>query len=99
MKTHIKLYIYKFIMQAKTILHYPRLDTVLMVEEYLRKNEEEKSKNALFRSLPRQVQYQTLNVILSYLEQSNKITYNKGKIIWIGTNKNLKKIIETGKEY
>lgn len=86
-------------MQTKTILHYPRLDTVLMVENQLQKNKEEKSKNSLFRSLPKQVQYQTLNVILDYLEQSNKITYSKRKIIWIGTNKKLNKLVKEGIEY
>ena len=86
-------------MQTKTILHYPRLDTVLMVENQLQTNKEEQSKNALFRSLPKQVQYQTLNVILDYLEHSNKITYSKRKIIWIGTNKKLNKLVKKGIEY
>jgi hypothetical protein len=86
-------------MNTKTILHYPRLDTVLMVEEHLKKSLEEKSKNNLFRTLPRQVQYQTLQVILDYLEQSNKIVYSKGKIVWIGSNKKVDKLIKKGKEY
>ncbi len=86
-------------MDSKTILHYPRLDTVLMVEEHLRKNNEEKSTNNLFRTLPKQVQYQTLKVILDYLEQSNKIVYSKGKIVWIGSNKKLDKLIKNGNEY
>jgi hypothetical protein len=70
-----------------------------MVEEYLRKTKEEKSKNSLFRSLPKQVQYQTLKVILDYLEQSNKITYSNSKIIWIGSNKKLDQFIQKGVKY
>lgn len=82
-----------------TVLHYPRLDTVLMVEDAIKKAKDYPSKNALWRSLPRQVQYQTLNVILDYLEKSNKITYTKDrKIMWIGSNAKLDKLVKNGKE-
>jgi hypothetical protein len=40
-----------------------------------------------------------LNTILNYLEQSNKSTYDKGKIIWIGSNKKIDLLIKKGKEY
>lgn len=41
------------------------------------------SKNQLWRSLPKQVQYPTFVKILDYLEQSNKIMYEKdGTIVW-----------------
>ena len=71
------------IMENKPIIHYPRLDTVLMVEDALRKAEEYPSKRQLWLSLEKKVMYQTFNLIISYLEDSGKIVQNKGKIIWV----------------
>jgi hypothetical protein len=70
-------------MGNKPIIHYPRLDTVLMVEDALRKAEESPSKRQLWLSLEKKVMYQTFNLIISYLEDSGKIVQNKGKIIWV----------------
>jgi len=82
-----------------TVLHYPRLDTVLMVEDAIREAKDYPSKNSLWRSLPKQVQYQTLNVILEYLEKSNKITFTKdNKIMWIASNQKLDRVAKKGKE-
>ena len=68
----------------KQVLHYPRLDTVLMVEDAIRRAKEYQGKMELWRSLPRQVMYQTFLLILEYLEKSNKIMICKdGKIVWI----------------
>lgn len=84
---------------ATTVLHYPRLDTVLMVEDCIKKSKNTLTKHALWRILPRQVQYQTLNVILEYLEKSNKITFKGNKIVWIASNVKLDEIARNGKEY
>ena len=70
-------------MGNKPIIHYPRLDTILMVEDALRKSEEYPSKRQLWLSLEKKVMYQTFNIIISYLEDSGKIVQNKGKIIWV----------------
>ncbi|MEM4835056.1 MAG: hypothetical protein QXS49_03140 [Ferroplasma sp.] len=70
-------------MGSKPIIPYPRLDTVLMVEDTLRKSEESPSKRQLWLSLEKKVMYQTFNLIISYLEDSGKIVQNKGKIIWV----------------
>lgn len=85
--------------KTRTILHYPRLDTVLMVENFIKNSKEDLTKNKLFRNLPKQVQYQTLLLILEYLEASNKITFDKSTIIWIGSNKKLDYLISKGKAY
>jgi hypothetical protein len=62
----------------------PRLDTLEMIEDAIRKEQYFESKTKLWKSLPRGVQYGTLGVALSYLERSNKITRNKdGSLIWI----------------
>lgn len=70
-------------MEKKSIIHYPRLDTVIMVEDALRKAEEYPSKRQLWLSLEKKVMYQTFNLIISYLEDSGKIAQKDGKIIWI----------------
>ncbi len=62
----------------------PRLDTLEMIEDTIRKEQYFESKTLLWKSLPRGVQYRTLGVALAYLEKSNKITQNKdGSIVWI----------------
>jgi len=67
----------------KQILHYPRLDTVLMVEEAIKKAKEHPTKMELWRSLPKKMMYQTFLLILNYLEESGKIVIKGGRIIWI----------------
>ena len=50
----------------------------------------------LLKTLPKQVQYQTFNRILEYLESSNKIVYDGRKIVWIfPDNPKLEKLLET----
>ena len=69
---------------GKEILHYPQLDTILMVEEYIRDNSGEFKKRALWESLPKRVMYQTYCVIIDYLEQSGKIAFDaEGKLAWV----------------
>ncbi len=72
---------------SRTVSHMPRLDTIQMVEDTISKQKEYESKNKLWRSLPKQVQYKTFTTILDYLEKSNKIIYDKnGSIIWVFVN-------------
>lgn len=62
----------------------PRLDTLEMIEDTIRREQYFESKTKLWKALPRGVQYGTLGIALSYLERSNKITQNKdGSIAWI----------------
>lgn len=70
-------------MNSNSIIHYPRLDTVIMVENKIKSEEEWKSKRQLWLSIDKKIMYQTFNIIISYLEESGKITVNDGKIIWI----------------
>jgi hypothetical protein len=78
-------------MQKQQMIHYPRLDTVLMVEDAIRDAKEYPSKRQLWLSLKRKVMYQTFNVIISYLEDSGKILQKNGKIIWIWNPELVKK--------
>lgn len=66
------------------ILHYPQLDTVLMVEEFVREHSGEFRKRALWENLPRKMMYQTFCVVFDYLYDSGKIAVDKEKkIAWI----------------
>lgn len=78
------------------ILHYPRLDTVLMIEEKIRKAKEYPSKRQLWLSLPKQVMYQTFNIVLDYLAESGKIVIKDGKIFWIWNPKLVEKYVKSG---
>ena len=70
--------------KRKDILHYPQLDTVLMVEEFIRRHSGEYKKRSLWEALPKKMMYQTFCVIFDYLFYSNKIALDKeGKIAWI----------------
>ena len=81
-------------------VHWPTLNTVIMVEETLKKmNESIISIAELKRKLPRQVNHITLMVILEYLERSNKIAVTLKGITWIeNNNPNLKRAIIHGME-
>lgn len=66
------------------VLHMPRLDSVLMVEDTIKKLDYYPTKNQLWRALPKAMMWQTFNVILDYLIKSNKILIDReGKVVWI----------------
>ena len=69
----------------KNILRYPRLDTILMVEDAIKEADDYMTKTQLWKSLKKKVMYQTFCVILDYFEHSGRIIYDKGDraIIWI----------------
>ena len=68
----------------KQILHYPQLDTVLMVEGFIKDNGGEFKKKSLWEHLPKKMMYQTFCVIFDYLVHSGKISVDKeGKVCWI----------------
>ena len=80
--------------------HAPTLNTVLMVEETLKNMEESVITIAeLKRKLPRQVNHNTLKIILEYLEESNKIAVSIKGITWIhNPNPNLRRAVSEGLE-
>lgn len=86
--------------KGRKSIHWPTLNTVLMVEDTLKKSKESVVSVAeLKRKLPKQVNHITLMVILQYLERSNKIAVSLKGITWIeNSNVNLKKAILQGME-
>lgn len=69
-------------MDQKTILHSPRLNTMLMVEKTLKSTELTISKNELLRRLPRKVMRPTLNTILNYMQERGLITIGSKGVLW-----------------
>ena len=67
----------------KEVLHYPRLDTILNVEKIIKKATDPLSKNEIDRRLTKKIMRPTLNLILSYLEESGKVAILKEGTIWI----------------
>ena len=80
------------------VIHYPRLDTVLMIEDAIKNAKEYPTKAQLLRSLPKKVMYQTFSLILDYLQKSNKILIDRqdGRIVWIFGNEKIDKAIARG---
>ncbi len=68
---------------AETILHYPNLKTVLMVEDVLSKADAAISRNELKRRLRTKIMHQTLNIILEYLASCGKIYVGPKGISWL----------------
>jgi hypothetical protein len=83
---------------VQEVLHYPRLDTVIMVEETIRKAKEYPTKAELLKHLPKKMMYQTFLLILDYLEKSNKIYIDKkdGRIVWIWDPKGVEELMRKG---
>ncbi|MBU2633630.1 MAG: hypothetical protein KJ674_00125 [Nanoarchaeota archaeon] len=68
----------------KQILRFPRLDTVLMVERFIKRYDGEFKKRALWEHLPKKMMYQTFCVVIDYLLYSRKISIDsEGKMGWI----------------
>jgi hypothetical protein len=77
----------------------PTLDTILMVENTLKKGESVVTVAELKRLLPRKVNHNTLIKILEYLEKSNKIAVTLKGITWIyDTNPVVRRLIATGRQ-
>ena len=79
--------------QKKT--HSPNLDTIKMIEGVISKHRDFRNNTELYNMLPRGVQHATFKKVLEYLEQSNKIAYDKnGALFWIfaGNNSKIKNL-------
>ena len=74
----------KLLRKENSIVRFPRLDTVIMVEEFIKEKDGMFRKKQLWENLPKKMMYQTFSVIIDYLILSNKISVDtEGKIGWI----------------
>jgi hypothetical protein len=65
-------------------VHSPQLDTILMVESFIKEHSGEYKKRALWEKMPRKIMYQTFSTIIIYLQDSGKIATDADKkICWI----------------
>ncbi len=79
-----------------SVVHYPRLDTVLVIEEFIRDHSGEFKKKELWQNLPKKTMYQTFCVVFDYLKNSNKIAMDsKGKVAWIWNPDLVKKYLSS----
>jgi len=77
---HISLYDMKL---RESVLHYPRLDTVLMIEKEIKKADYPK-RTELWKKLPKKIMYQTFKVVIDYLIDSRKVILTKDdKLVWV----------------
>ncbi len=73
----------------------PTLDTVLMVEETVKKNSGEFTRRKIWLKLPRKVMWQTYVKIIEYLESINKIIISKeGIVVYIWNPKLAEKFLK-----
>lgn len=74
----------KSYIETNDIARSPTLQTVLMVEKFIKENSGEYKKTDLFKNLPKKVMWQTFQVIIEYLERNYKIIIEKdGKVVYI----------------
>ena len=87
------------ILEKEKLSHSPTLNTVLMVEDTLKKSGELLTVAELKRKLPKQIMHQTLLVILDYLQLSGKILIGTKGILWIFAERTeLNNLINRGTE-
>ncbi|MCH8317408.1 MAG: hypothetical protein IIA88_02750 [Bacteroidetes bacterium] len=86
--------------EGHKLQHSPTLNTVLMVEDFLKNMDESVVTIAeMKKRLSKQVHHNTLKIILGYLEESNKIAVTMKGITWIhNTNDYLRKAVSQGLE-
>ena len=78
------------------VKRYPNLNTVLMVEDFLREHRDIPMQiSDIKKQLPKQIMHQTLKIILEYLWKGGKIIYGPRGVQWIFSKpEHLKKMME-----
>jgi hypothetical protein len=62
----------------------PRLDTILMVEDFIKSHSGEYKRRSLWEHLPKKMMYQNFKKIIDYLRASGKIVLDRdGVVVWI----------------
>lgn len=83
--------------KTMTILHSPKLETIIMVENTIKKYSGEYTIYQMWNNLPKKMMYQTFKVILDYLETSGKILIDKDNtLIWTHDPVMIKNILSNG---
>ena len=81
----------------KEVLRFPRLDTVLMIEDAAKNAKSDLTVRQLWLKLPKKVMWQTFQTTLDYLEYSGKILIDKeGFVVWIWDPKGIEELKKKG---
>jgi len=79
---------------ANILTRSPRLDTIVMVENFIKEHSGDYRKTELFNRLPKKMMWGTFNVILQYLWDNNKIGIDrKDYVVYIWNPELAKKFI------
>lgn len=81
------------------ITRSPRLETIMMVENFIKENSGEFKKTELFNKLPKKIMWGTFNVILKYLWETNKIGIDRDDYVVYIWNPELAKRFINRKRY
>jgi hypothetical protein len=81
------------------IIRMPRLDTVIMVENFIKENSGKFKKTELLNKLPKKVMWGTFNIILAYLVENNKIGVDSSDYVIYIWNPGLVKRFMNKKSY
>lgn len=83
---------------ARNLDRYPRLDTVLMMEEALYRHRSDKTIRQIWLARPTKVMWPTYTTILDYLEYSGKILVAKDRtVVWLWNPKLHEKVANNPK--
>lgn len=81
------------------VLRYPRLDTVLMIEDAIHHDKGSRTTTEIWRGLPKKVMWQTFLTTLDYLVYSGKVLIDSDKTVtWIWNPKLLERVKREGVE-
>ena len=84
--------------EKNPFLRSPTLGTVLMIERTIEEFSGEFNKTELWKKLPKKVMWQTYLVVLDYLENINKIAFDRnGTVGYIWSPELAKKILKNKK--
>ena len=76
----------------------PTLDTVLMIEKTIEEYSGEFNRTQLWKKLPKKVMWQTYLIVLDYLENINKIAFDRNGTFGYIWNPKLAKMLSKRKE-
>jgi len=85
----------KLLRKENPLARFPRLDTVLKIEEFIKEHDGEFRKKQLWENLDKKIMYQTFSIVLDYLILSRKVSIDaEGKIGWIYYPQDVEKLLE-----
>ncbi|MEK6873896.1 MAG: hypothetical protein AABW91_03550 [Nanoarchaeota archaeon] len=79
--------------ETNSVARSPTLQTVMMVEKFIKDNSGEYKKTEIFNKLPKKVMWQTFQVIMEYLESNLRVVYDReGYAVYIWNPKFYEKV-------